>query len=1331
MAAEGFIPSAADFLYATLHMIYTISVKNIPLIGFFPVCSFETFQNACCLLPWNLLIHSSLKRIVTIPIWLGKAWQRTCLALFMFLCPLLVNAQIEVTDTTDTDLESAIISGMFSGQSVLLEFSDTVTLTNTLEITSDLVIDATGYDAAISGDDVTRVFHVAPECTLTLINVTINNGYSTSGGAIFNEGTLIVSNCTFYSNVATNAAGADGISYGDDDGEDGKNGTTTKGAAICSTGDLYVYDSSFLTNTVYGGNGGDGGDGGDDVIVGFKGGKGGNAGKGCGGAIYISGTGEIWRSTFQGNNSAGGIGGTPGTGGAGACQGDGGDSGLGGTGMGAGIYNEGTLKIYQCLFAENTSYGGNSSGVAAYGDPSDRYAGNGAAAVGGGVLNLGTLYVENSTFYTNVCVGGTGGSVSDTNSDVYSGSGGSGYGGALANMSGNSEIVNCTFATNNIYGGTNGTASDTDSKNGTVGKALGGNLYRKTGTIKIRNSILANGSSGANASGGVKDAGYNISSDASCKFTATGSKNSTSPELASDLETQDGYPSALPILITSPAVDAIEDSETAPEVDQRDEYRPQGAYADIGAYELDESDLVPDISVQPTNAIVLQDKNTTLSVTAVGGKPLSYQWSVDGIDISDATNATYTIRYADDLDSGDYTVTVSNPYGSIVSTNATISVILPVSIVTQPESTTVSVGDSVTLSVGVEGSDPISYQWFFNNKSLVDMTNADLTIDSTEATDTGSYKVVVSNPLGKVTSSKVTLKVLDPPSITTQPQDNTIVFGHSISMSVAATGTTPLTYQWYCDGDPIKKGTGAKLTISKASFTNSGTYTVTVSNAVGYADSDMAILTVIPPAPIITTSARKEYTKSTLVINGTLSTAAQISQITCTVNGIDYQTTIKGSKWFATVELEPGTNVVSAVASADYGESDPTTVNYFYSVKSTLQIVTLGTGTVSPNLNGQKLKIGQQYTMTATPGSKMIFKDWEQNGEVLSTSQTLSFVMSENLILNLNFIDDPYAPRKGNYIGLFQGEDSLQLEDSGMLTLALKERGYFTATLRQAAVTNRFSGQFDATGVTTVNRGDLLPLTLYVDLSTADTNWLSGVVSNSEWSSPFTGARKVYTSVTPSPGAGKYTLLLAHSDNTVGSSVASVTVLKAGAITATGYLADSTTLSIAGTACVDGYWPIYSVQNSGTGLLAGWLQLTNTDDNGAMLGTLTWISPGVSTYYPSGFTRTLTASASAYSASSSPVLSFTKGFVYFFGGNLDSSLSDSVVQSSTDVFTSTGTTVNMTLNVKSTTGLVSGTFIHPVTGASALIYGVVLQDQEIIQGFFMGVDSSGLILVSP
>jgi len=1273
-----------------------------------------------------------LKRIVTISTWLGKAWQTTCLALFMIFYSSLVNAQIEVTDATDTNLESAITSGMFTGQSVLLEFSDTVAITNTLEITSDVVIDATGYEAVISGSSITRVFHVASGCTLTLINVTLNNGLSTSGGAIFNEGTLVVSNCSFYSNIATNAAASDGASSGDDDGEDGKNGVTSKGAAIYSTGTLYVYDSSFLTNTVYGGNGGDGGDGGDDVILGYKGGKGGNAGKGCGGAIYVAGTAEIWRSTFEGNNSAGGIGGTPGTGGAGAYQGDGGDSGLGGTGMGAGIYNEGTLKIYQSLFAANTSYGGNSSGVAAYSDPSDRYSGNGAYAVGGGVLNAGTLYLENSTFFTNVCVGGTGGSVSDTNnSKVYSGSGGAGCGGALANMSGTSEIVNCTLATNNVYGGTNGTASTTNSNNGTVGQALGGNLYRKAGTIKIRNSILAKGTSGVNASGGVTDAGYNISSDATCKFTAVGSKNSTSPQLASALETQDGYPSAFPILITSPAFDAIGTNGTAPELDQRGESRPQGAYADIGAYELDETNLVPVISVQPTDVVIRQGNNTTLSVTATGGKPFYYQWSIDDIEISDATNATYTIRYADDLDSGNYSVTVSNLYGSVISSTATVNVAIPVSIVTQPKAITVGAGETATLSVVAGGSEPLSYQWLYNNKAISGETNADLTFDSATAADAGNYKVTVSNPLGKTTSTTVSLKVLVPPSIATQPQDKTVIFGNYVSLSVAASGTAPFTYQWYLNGDPIAKATGATLTLSKASFTNAGSYTVTVSNAVGYADSDMATLTVNPPAPVISTSARREYTNSTLTINGTLSTAAQVSQVTCTVNGADYQATINGSKWSAIVDLVPGTNVVSAVASADYGDSSPARASFFYSVKSTLRIVTSGTGTVSPNLNGQKLKIGQQYTLTATPGSKMVFKDWEQGSEVLSYSQTLSFVMSEDLTLNLNFIKDPFSTRKGNFIGLFQGEDSLQLENSGMLTLSLKEQGYFTATLRQAAVTNRFSGQFNAAGVTTVSRGNLLPLTLFIDLSSADTNWLSGVVSNSEWSSTFTGARTIYTSANPAPSAGKYTLLLNPSDNTVGSSVASLTVSKAGAITATGYLADSTGLSIGGTVCVGGYWPIYSVQNSGTGLLTGWLQFTNTDDYGAMEGTLTWLSPGVSTYYPSGFTRTLTASASSYSSTNSPILDFTTGFVFFFGGNLDSSLSGSVVQSSNGVFKSTGATLNMTLNVKTATGLVSGSFTHPVTGASTMVYGVIMQDREAIQGFFLGVDSTGLIMVGP
>ncbi|MBM3882104.1 MAG: hypothetical protein FJ387_20680, partial [Verrucomicrobia bacterium] len=93
--------------------------------------------------------------------------------------------------------------------------------------------------------------------------------------------------------------------------------------------------------------------------------------------------------------------------------------------------------------------------------------------------------------------------------------------------------------------------------------------------------------------------------------------------------------------------------------------------------------------------------------------------------------------------------------------------------------------------------------------------------------------------------------VIAAPQITQQPQTQTITGGGSIVLSVVATGTGPLTYQWLKDGAPIPGATGVTLTLTGVQMADAGGYTVEVSNAGGKVSSDPAAVTVTPAAPVL------------------------------------------------------------------------------------------------------------------------------------------------------------------------------------------------------------------------------------------------------------------------------------------------------------------------------------------------------------------------------------------------------------------------------------------------------------------------------------------------
>ena len=79
----------------------------------------------------------------------------------------------------------------------------------------------------------------------------------------------------------------------------------------------------------------------------------------------------------------------------------------------------------------------------------------------------------------------------------------------------------------------------------------------------------------------------------------------------------------------------------------------------------------PRLLSQPASLIIIVGRSVTLSVTASGTLPLRYQWRFNGTDnLPFATNAVLTLTHVQPADMGEYSVSVSNIYGSVVSSNA-------------------------------------------------------------------------------------------------------------------------------------------------------------------------------------------------------------------------------------------------------------------------------------------------------------------------------------------------------------------------------------------------------------------------------------------------------------------------------------------------------------------------------------------------------------------------------------------------------------------------------------------------------------------------------------
>jgi len=191
-------------------------------------------------------------------------------------------------------------------------------------------------------------------------------------------------------------------------------------------------------------------------------------------------------------------------------------------------------------------------------------------------------------------------------------------------------------------------------------------------------------------------------------------------------------------------------------------------------------------------------------------------------------------------------------YAIRVNTNAPAAT--PPTITTQPQDTTNLVGNTATFTVAASGTAPLFYQWYLNSSSPVSNgSSSTLTLHNIQFSDAGGYSAIVSNSAGSVTSvvaQLVVTNILAAPTITTQPQSQTVNAGQTVNFSVAASGTVPLYYQWiFNDSDPLDGQTNAVLTLSDVSLDDQGGYSVIVSNSVGVTNSLDATLTVNTNAP--------------------------------------------------------------------------------------------------------------------------------------------------------------------------------------------------------------------------------------------------------------------------------------------------------------------------------------------------------------------------------------------------------------------------------------------------------------------------------------------------
>ncbi|MDQ1257357.1 MAG: hypothetical protein QG656_1961 [Candidatus Hydrogenedentes bacterium] len=221
------------------------------------------------------------------------------------------------------------------------------------------------------------------------------------------------------------------------------------------------------------------------------------------------------------------------------------------------------------------------------------------------------------------------------------------------------------------------------------------------------------------------------------------------------------------------------------------------------------------------------------SATVRGGKgALHFQWQKDGVNLLDATAASYILSRLTVEDAGIYTCLVWDSAEGAVEDDAVLTVL---GIVDQPVGAVCPPGQGHEMAVsGVSGlQEPIAYQWLKDGLALKGATESKLSINPAQVSDMGAYQCVLSQNGVSVASDRALLQVTSSPILfDAHPVGGTVYAGCCYSLVVAVSGgVPPLQYQWLRDGEPLPGATAPRFDIECARPEDAGVYTCAVQDA--------------------------------------------------------------------------------------------------------------------------------------------------------------------------------------------------------------------------------------------------------------------------------------------------------------------------------------------------------------------------------------------------------------------------------------------------------------------------------------------------------------------
>jgi len=171
--------------------------------------------------------------------------------------------------------------------------------------------------------------------------------------------------------------------------------------------------------------------------------------------------------------------------------------------------------------------------------------------------------------------------------------------------------------------------------------------------------------------------------------------------------------------------------------------------------------FVPAVSVSPPSLTLLAGSNAVFTATPGGTAPFGYSWKRSGTNFSGAgvsgTNTSVlTLAAVPTTSAGNYTVVVTNLFGSITSSIAPLTVVLPASIANSSVTNrTMQCGsNNVTFTFTAGGTTPLSYQWSLDGTPVINATNTTFSVTNLHMPN-HTVGIQITNVYSSVTSNAV------------------------------------------------------------------------------------------------------------------------------------------------------------------------------------------------------------------------------------------------------------------------------------------------------------------------------------------------------------------------------------------------------------------------------------------------------------------------------------------------------------------------------------------------------------------------------------------------